>query len=591
MTARLLTVLALVFAAAVYLIFPPRALPLPSDGRPAGDVRGVVHIHTRRSDGGGTVDDVARAASRAGLGFVVLSDHGDGTRRPDPPAYLYGVLVIDAVEVTTFDGHVLALGIGQAPYRLGGRGADVVEDINRLGGFAVAAHVDSPKGSLRWRAWDAALTGFEWMNGDSEWRDESRAALLALLLPYPFRAPEALARVLDRPETTLSRWDELLRTRRLITIAAADAHARVGGSDEDDPRWWRRLSLPIPGYQSLFQTFSTVVTGVQMTGEAGTDAAAVLAAIRAGHSYTMVDALASNGWLRVRASRSAGVAGPGDDLPLVGESTAPVRFEIALPASAGARVRLLRDGTLVHESAGATAQVDVPAVPAAYRVEVLRTDAPGAPPVPWIVSNPIFIGRDSEWGRPVAVPAEPLAESRADGTDAAVHVASMEAWAVEQSPRSQAAIEVVRRGRFDAALFRFALSGTESSAPFAAAALPLAGLRDADTIALRCRADRPLRVSVELRGPAGGREGRWRRSVYLDETAREFRIPVTSLMPAGAGDQDAPDAPSVRSLLIVVDGVNAAPGQAGQIWIEAASLTRRTAASGANGQQEPGRAR
>ncbi len=589
MTARLLAVVVLGLAAAgLFVSLPPRAQPLPSGGRPAGDVRGVVHIHTRRSDGGGTVDDVARAAARAGLGFVVLTDHGDGTRRPDPPAYLHGVLVIDAVEVTTFDGHVLALGIGQAPYRLGGRGADVVEDINRLGGFAVAAHVDSAKRSLRWRAWDAALTGFEWLNGDSEWRDESRTALLSLLLRYPFRAPEALARVLDRPETTLTRWDEMLRTRRLVAIAAADAHARVGGSDEDDPKWWRRLSLPIPGYASLFQSFSTVTTGVQLTGDAALDAAAVLGALRVGHSYSVVDALASNGWLRVRATGPAGVvAGPGDDLPPTGDATSMVRFDIDLPVAAGARVRLLRDGAVVREGMGAALQADVPATPAAYRVEVLLDGAPGAPPVPWIVSNPVFVGRGPEWGRAATVSTDPVP----GGADIPVHVASTAAWAAEQSERSQAEIEAVRQGSFNAALFRFALTGTASSAPFAAVALPIDGLHEADTIALRARADRPLRVSVELRGPAGGREGRWRRSVYLDETARELRVPVSSLAPAGPADAAAPDPQSVRSLLVVVDGVNAAPGQAGQIWIEAAALTRRASASGANGQQEPGRAR
>ncbi|MGE0393862.1 MAG: CehA/McbA family metallohydrolase [Vicinamibacterales bacterium] len=582
MKARLLTLTAAgLVAAGVFLSLPPRADVLPAGDRPMGDVRGVVHIHTRRSDGGGTVEDVARAAAQAGLRFAVLTDHGDGTRRPDPPAYLQGVLVIDAVEVTTFDGHVVALGIGQAPYRLGGRGADVVEDINRLGGFAVAAHVDSPKRSLRWRAWDAALTGFEWLNADSEWRDESRASLLGLLVPYPFRAPEALTRVLDRPVVTLDRWDEQSRTRRLVTIAAADAHARVGGSDEDDPRWWRRLSLPIPGYQPLFQTFSTVLTGVELTGDAGADAAAVLGAIRAGHSYTAVDALASNGWLRFRASGPGGSAGPGEVLPLAEGTAGPVHIEVGVPASAGARVRLLRDGALVREASGADLRVDVPAAPAAYRVEVLRPGAPGSPPVPWIVSNAIFIGRGAEWGRPGAAGAD----RGAGGKDAAVHVADLAAWAVERSERSQAAVEVVTSGGFRAALFRFALSGPESSGPFAAAALPLDGLGDADAIALRCHADRPMRVSVELRGPANGREVRWRRSVYLDETARDVRIPVASLVAAGPDEAPAPEARTVRSLLLVVDGVNTASGRSGQIWIEAAALTRRGPASGPDRQQ------
>ena len=84
------------------------------------------------------------AARRAGLDFVILTDHGDGLRAPDPPRYVDGVLVIDAVEISTADGHYVALGIGQAPYRLAGDARDVIDDVHRLGGFGFAAHPDLP---------------------------------------------------------------------------------------------------------------------------------------------------------------------------------------------------------------------------------------------------------------------------------------------------------------------------------------------------------------------------------------------------------------------------------------------------------------
>jgi len=100
---------------------PPRAISLPATSDVPEPVRGVVHVHTIRSDGSGTVDQVAEAAARAGLKFVVLTDHGDGTREPEPPAYRHGVLCIDAFEVTTFSGHLVVLGLtNAAPYRLGG---------------------------------------------------------------------------------------------------------------------------------------------------------------------------------------------------------------------------------------------------------------------------------------------------------------------------------------------------------------------------------------------------------------------------------------------------------------------------------------
>src|SRR6476659_714077 len=94
-------------------------------------VAGAYHIHSTRSDGSGDKEAIASAASRAGLAFVVLTDHGDGTRPPDPPVFLHGVLCIDAVEVSTNGGHLVALDMKASPYPLGGEPSAVVEDVHR----------------------------------------------------------------------------------------------------------------------------------------------------------------------------------------------------------------------------------------------------------------------------------------------------------------------------------------------------------------------------------------------------------------------------------------------------------------------------
>ena len=126
------------------ILVPPahQSLTATPDSR---TVRGAIHVHTRRSDGTGSPEDVARAAARAGLDFVALTDHGDATRFIDPPRYIDRVLVLDGVEISTSAGHYIALGMPRAPYRLAGQARDVVEDVHRLGGFGIAAHPDSPR--------------------------------------------------------------------------------------------------------------------------------------------------------------------------------------------------------------------------------------------------------------------------------------------------------------------------------------------------------------------------------------------------------------------------------------------------------------
>ena len=260
----------------IALALPPRPLVLPPPAwkTPPALVRGVLHVHSVRSDGSGTVDDIAAAAARAGLDFVVLTDHGDGTREPDPPAYHSGVLCLDGVEISTRDGHYAAIGMARAPYPLGGEARDVVEDVRRLGGFGIAVHPDSQKQELRWTAWDASFDAIEWLNTDSEWRDESAAGLLALLPGYPLRGAAAIVRAFRRPAELLARWDEVARHRPVVVLAGADAHARFGAAARRDP--YRGFTLPgFPSYESSFRVFSV---GVQ-TARPFTQSAAAMEAL------------------------------------------------------------------------------------------------------------------------------------------------------------------------------------------------------------------------------------------------------------------------------------------------------------------------
>ena len=207
MIRRTLLALAVAAGVAVFALLPPRTLPVTASASAPPILRGAMHVHTTNSDGSGTPDDVAAAAARAGLKFVILTDHGDATRTPDSPRYRSGVLTIDAVEVSTAGGHVIALDLPRAPYPLRGEPDDVLEDLQRLGAMAIVAHPTSLKADLVWHDGGRPFDGVEWLNGDSEWRDERLSSLSRILFTYWFRAPESLALILDRPDSALALWD------------------------------------------------------------------------------------------------------------------------------------------------------------------------------------------------------------------------------------------------------------------------------------------------------------------------------------------------------------------------------------------------
>lgn len=559
MRRRLLAILlaaAVVAAAAYRQALPPPAVALDA-GEPA--VRGALHVHTARSDGAGTVEEVAAAAARAGLAFVILTDHGDGTRAPDPPAYRGGVLCIDAVEISTDGGHVLALGMRPAPYPLAGEPRDVLEDIARLGGLAIAAHPGSARPALRWLEWTAPFDGLEWLNADSEWRDEPWMDLARALLVYPVRPAEALGLVFDRPDAVLARWDVLTGRRPVVALAASDAHARIPLGEARDP-YKRGPALGIPSYEQIFRALSITLVGAALTGDAARDAQRVLEAIGDGRVYSTIEALAGPAQFSFTATAGSLRAVSGATLP----AGRPVTLRVESNAPPGATVRLMRNGKPVASASARSLVFEAPPDPAAYRVEIDLPGSPGSSPVPWVLSNPIYLRPGGKWEPPPDPrgPAEEFAQQYDDGF--AVD------WRIETSSQSQAALDVVgTEGGGTQLSMRYALGGSRSDSPYAALVMPAGPALSAyDRLTFRARATQPMRLSVQLRVPVGTEGERWHRSIYLDTNPRQVTVFFDEMTPHGPTTRRRPVLANVRDVLFVVDTVNTAPGASGRIWID-----------------------
>jgi hypothetical protein len=532
------------------LVLPARPARLESPGwteLSARTAAGAYHIHTTRSDGIGDRAAVAAAAARAGLAFVILTDHGDGTRPPDPPVYLGGVLVLDAVEISTDEGHYVAMDMPRAPYPLGGAAEAVVEDVARLGGFGVAAHPDSPKPALRWTDAHAPVDGIEWLNTDSEWRGKSRGRLARAGVAYFLRPGPALASLFDRPQT-LDTWDRLTRTRPVVALAGADAHGGIGRRAEDTGRSLAG-TIGVPSYEGSFRAFSNrVVLDRPLSGRAAEDARLVYDAIRQGRVFTAIDGLAGPALLDFHADARAGGSGMGGVLPERSEATIVARA--SLPP--GAELVLLHDGGEV-----ATARDEIrrglTGLVGAYRVEVRLPDAPGTPPVPWLVSNPIYFS---------ARPA-PSATSVAPPLPATIPPFP---WRIEKDPSSSATL---RTSDHEAAL-EYKLGDGPRSSQFVALGTDLRRATFSE-IGLALAGDRPLRVSVQVRRADGGR---WGRSFYVDPAGSVLRVPLSALRAIGGPPGSAVSATDVTSILLVVDLTNAAPGRAGTLRVLSSELLK-----------------
>jgi hypothetical protein len=103
------------------------------------------HLHTLQSDGQHSVSAMLEACHSAGYDAVALTDHNtlSGLHEASVAAERLGLILVPGVEVTTFRGHAVVLGVTRVPeWRdLEVRGMDALaQDVHADGGLLCVSH-------------------------------------------------------------------------------------------------------------------------------------------------------------------------------------------------------------------------------------------------------------------------------------------------------------------------------------------------------------------------------------------------------------------------------------------------------------------
>jgi hypothetical protein len=525
-------------------------------------VRGVVHVHTTLSDGGGSPEEVAAAAKAAGLGFVVITDHNNVDAKRFEGEH-DGVLVLAGTEVSTTDGHVLGLGVRDPVFRFSGDARDALEDIRDLGGYAFAAHPLSPREDFRWTGWDLpGPWGMELVNGDSQWRAAGWPRLIRTAALYGLNPRYAVLGSLTPPDDTLARWDALLARRDVAGLAGADAHSRLVVRKEQAVRF--------PSYESLFALAQDhVVLDRPLTGQAGPDGQAIVAALARGRCYVGLDALAPAGDFSFTAEVGGRRFTMGDTV--TPEAGLKLRAGGRMPA--GSRITIRRDGAVAGEG---EASVELaPPGPGVYRTEVR---VPGWS-TPWILSNPIYVfGPEAAAARAqkAAWPPEPSPPAAAEVID---RFDGGSGFGPEFDASSSMDRNVVAKGAGsdggDAARMAFRLGSPGPGRPYVWCALVNRQPRDLTGrhgLVFAIKGDGEYRLWVQVRdaNPASPDEGTetWFASVRTSKEWRRVAVPFDRLRSITRGSDGKLDLDKVRQLVFVLDLGADKPGTQGTIWID-----------------------
>ncbi|TPW06889.1 MAG: PHP domain protein [bacterium] len=351
------------------------------------DYAGLIHVHTTYSDDAtGTYEDLARVAGGQGIRFVVVTDHetlkaiGDGKQ-----GWRNGVLMLTGVENARPEGHLLGMGISNAPNRREVPTTAYLQAVKAQDGLSILAHPAHRK----W-AWegpvDERIDGIEILDLADQFYAAPLEAKLAAVAMLPVNRMAGYLELGTKAEPALRIWDRITQQRRFVGLYAADLHQAI--------ELWGEEKMVFPPAEDVMRIARNhIVSAKPFSGEFTADADLVYGAIRAGHLYVAVDVLGDSTGFMFKASNRGGEAWMGDEI----RAAPGTRYTVELPESAQrleAVVRVLRNGIEVARSAaGQRVYQFVDDRPGIYRVEVTTMVPTAFGPdreMTWIYANPIY---------------------------------------------------------------------------------------------------------------------------------------------------------------------------------------------------------
>ena len=346
------------------------------------DYAGAFHIHTDYSfDGNTDIKDVVAAAKRAGLNFIVVTDHFRLDAKYDGwEGWHDGVFVLVGEEISPRFSHYLAFGLTKPviAWEKKSRPQEYIDAVNAQGGFGLIAHPDhtgAPKFGVKdypWKDWSVkGYKGVSIWDLMTDWQEK------LVSLPAAFKSYIFPSHVLTGPKAeTLKRWDELNATSQVAGFGEIDNHNSI--------KKFFGLNFRIFPFDYALRTIRThILLDEPLSGIKEGAINQIHRAIQSARMYVAQEYWHSAGGFEFRIYNSDGEASIGQSLQMNG---GPAAAEVKLPGDGTGLIRLIRDGKQAAESVKGRLRYEIDG-PGLFRVEVYRKIAGKLRP--WIFSNHI----------------------------------------------------------------------------------------------------------------------------------------------------------------------------------------------------------
>ncbi|ATW26530.1 hypothetical protein [Candidatus Formimonas warabiya] len=339
------------------------------------DYAGVVHVHSKNSDGRENVERIVSAAQEAQCDFLILSDHDTLKALPLEGIYHKTLLLVgEEVTVRSRQGHYLAMNVASEvpPHQ---KAQATIHQVSAQGGIGFIAHPCAKTsrrllslGPCSWKNWHAkGFSGLEIWNYSQNWKDHFDG-----ILPHPSGVVCTRSYAHGPFTSVIRKWDELLRYQKVVGIGGVDAHGYIHS------------------YREMFKTLRTHILPAKALSfhksSFKEDKRLIYHALQKGNCYFSNDLNHNARGFLFSASNGKNQVIMGEELVLMEGVT------LTVSSPEAAVLRIVKDRKEIAGVAGARELHHSVHEPGAYRAEVYLTDKNLRKAYrPWIFSNPIYL--------------------------------------------------------------------------------------------------------------------------------------------------------------------------------------------------------
>ena len=324
---------------------------------------GVIHIHTTASDGCGTFEEVVASGKKAGLDFLIITDH-DVLQHKEKEGWYGRLLVLVGEEISPPKAHYLALNIQRA-IPPSSNPQSYIDEVNRQKGFGFITHPYHKERRLPFlppHPWEdfpmySFFQGIEIWSLMYDWVKKVNFLTLPYYLLFPIR------HLSGPPPRLLKEWDRLCKKEKIVGIAGLDVHGN------------KVFPFSIFSYTFTFRTLRTHIWCKKLTGNFSQDKESVYRALKEGNSFFALDIIGdSKGFLFTTEM---------GDLPgSVVKLRKPMYLRFFSPLKAN--FRFIHNGKILKKIFGKRGELKIEKG-GVYRLEGYLKNKP------WLFTNPFWI--------------------------------------------------------------------------------------------------------------------------------------------------------------------------------------------------------